>query len=434
MSPVFDQIESNGSFNKQAELELDSKTISKKSNSKRRFNLKLKRSIKSNLDEYLKQSISTSEEPQLQNETNEKQAEIDEDLKSKILFNSPVSSCNQTSFYSYLQSNTKTNSHFGLSSVDGEFFNSTNSNIDRNRASCSSYDPDCFIFESVSNASPANNTNTSMVTYNTKYANSHLSDDDGLISNSNSDSLIQQPSMSITSSIQQSTPYCESLARVRNLNVCKGNMIKKSQTTNFNSINKVEAECQISNETKTKCRRSNTTYTFNSEKPSSKIIDYFNNLESSKPLKRKANPRHQVEKDCDDESSLSKKIKADEFYSIYNDIEKLQDAFFHDDSSIMSSKNDVNESSSVLFSEKKNNDGLLNYLETITPPSSLTDSSGSQGMSSDLSTYSNETPEFKLKRANETVLINRSIEKVRRSLSMPGLIDHVRKFFFLFYN
>ncbi|CAF0719158.1 unnamed protein product [Brachionus calyciflorus] len=399
-----DSKKSCNSFTKNPENS-EQKKISKKTNKKRKFNLKLKRSIKSNLSECIKQSMNESTAKHvdsaihLGNETEKMEisSDIFEDPKpynihSNTVFNTPVS-------------NNSDNFNHELNIEFSPFNNEFGSNIDQKRASCSTYDADCFPFQSVSKSSPANYTNNSMLTYNTKYDTSSSHDDEMM---SNSESLIRQPSITINNHMQQSTPYG------RNKRI--SNQIVKSQTTNFNKFAQLnEARTEVKKETtlNRKCRRSNTTYTLAGK--SSRIIDYFTNLELSKPLLLKANSR-QVSRQSSRKNMKQQdqsENKMEDFYTMFNDIEKLQDAFFND-SSI--NKNEVHSSDE---SSNEKNDSYYRKMNSITPPSSSSNTFDSSVQKSENSEFFDESSGFKSKTDSEN---NSSIEKVRRAISSPGLI------------
>lgn len=430
IQPLTQCIESNQSpdtkkVNNSIAKHPDSEKVIKKLNKKRKFNLKLKRSIKSSFDVSTKKASfvndSCTKQPDLVEQNDTEKMEISSEIfdeqkddkmgSDTMIFNTSISANSSNQMFNH-------DLNLEFSPLNGEFVYSTESNIDHKRASCSTYDADCFPFQSVSNSSPANYSNNSMLTYNTKYENSHLTNEEAMISNS--ESLIRQPSISITNHMQQSTPY----GRKR-----ISNQLVKSQTTNFNSICRIpEAKTEVKKEINInrKCRRSNTTYTVTGK--SSRIIDYFTNLELSKPLLIKANSR-QVSRQSSRKNLKDSGEKIDDFYTIFNDIEKLQDAFF-DDSSI---KNDG--SSSDESNAKNNSYYRQNYINSITPsasPSSTFDSLNSQPKS-ESSGFLDESTGFKSKSDNES---NNSLEKVRRTISSPGLILQVNyfKIYFTFCN
>ena len=223
-----------------------------------------------------------------------------------------------------------------------------------------------------------------MVTYNTKYANSRLSDDDGLMSVDGGESM-HHSSLSVSENMQQSTPYNENFARIRSLKISKQTSIHKSNTANqlawkpSNLALKVGSNDSELNESyqiykeeklKNKCRRSNTTYTLMGSRTNNKVIDYFNKLEMSKPVKKTANIRKLAKismvvdaisslvvdlQKVDDEDSKFKKNDAQMSETIEslskiagnatngNEVEKIQDVLFHDESSVINT-NEVNAS------------------------------------------------------------------------------------------
>ena len=341
-----------------------------------------------------------------------------------------------------------------VSSVDGEFLNSTSlgqsSSGYADYASASNYDADRFSRQSFVNSTPAgsNMSATSMVTYNTKYAKSNLSDDDGLMSVGES-----QSSLSIASStnMQQSTPYNENFARVRSLKARKSvgkeiAVFKKSNTVNFDMLREeVEtlADKKGSNESiaetcRKKCRRSNTTYTILGSKSNSKVIEYFSKLEMSKPIKKKANIRKLNNATQTMENSVESKLSKNNLLNSSieslnkndkvvvgkndtngNEVEKIQDVLFYDDSSLM------NPSASF-------NGNNLSYMDS--PTSSIKSFMRSPLKNKVKPVIENKAAAQQVvvnalseqKKLNETHLVDCSMEKMRRSLSMPGFNDHVR--------
>ena len=487
----FEMTHSNLKINQLSELASTSEP--KSSSKKRKFKLRLKRNAKSNLNEIIidagakvekekrlsldsklkeekrtsRTSISSNEIVRLQID-NAENSNISLDAEQKVLYNTPNTS-NTSDPYAFISSFTKTElnscnqtnklANFMVSSVDGEFLNSTSlgqsSSGYADYASASHYDADRFSRESFVNSTPAgsNMSATSMVTYNTKYAKSNLSDDDGLMSVGES-----QSSLSIASSnnMQQSTPYNENFARVRSLKARKSvgkeiAVFKKSNTVNFDMLREeVEtlAEKKASNESiaetcRKKCRRSNTTYTILGSKSNSKVIEYFSKLEMSKPIKKKANIRklnnatqtmeNSVESKLSKNNLLNSSIeslsKADKVVGKNetngNEVEKIQDVLFYDDSSLMNPSASFNGNNlSYMDSPTSSIKSFMRSpLANKVKPASENKAAAQQVVANALSEQ---------KKLNETHLVDCSMEKMRRSLSMPGFNDHVRVFYFLF--
>ena len=211
---------------------------------KRRLHMKLKHSIKSNLQDLIGITISSSElkkRPDLnvtasvtQNmtkleETSSQSLNVTDDSKNVY------TNCSYTSKYSKALASTVAKENFVCSSVDGDFLNSTS--LGQTNSSgyveyatggssnyCSNYTTDqhCVANLTVNSAADSNN---SMVTYNTKYANSRMSDDDGLMSvDGGETSSMHHSSISVSENIQQSTPYNENFARIRSLKIGKNQM------------------------------------------------------------------------------------------------------------------------------------------------------------------------------------------------------------------
>ena len=215
-------------------------------------------------------------------------------------------------------------------------------------------------------------------------------------------------------------------------------------------------QIQKDDKLKNKCRRSNTTYTLLGSKSNNKVIDYFNKLEMSKPVKKMANIRKltkvtmpvdamsnigslpQVNEACDDlkfkkdDAQMSETIeslsKIAGNLSHGNEVEKIQDVLFHDESS-MGTTNDANSS---LSSSLGNNRQSLSFLESVGSPNklpllSLKNQSSPQTKEVEVAATANA--EIKL---NETHSVDTSMEKLRRTVSMPG-IENVFSCFLVYF-
>ena len=265
-----------------------------------------------------------------------------------------------------------------------------------------------------------------MVTYNTKYANnSHILDEDGLKASATRSKVV----------LQQSTPFDEaesSFVSRKNKRTSahfygsqKFSVFKKSKT--FQSQNQLmQNEIEVSSspifkklnvKQNRKCRRSNTTFTMAGARKS-RIIDYFNNLQMTKPIRKDpklfrshneissglnlANavrqPRNKVELNASNTSSTK---NAD---GSKDEIEKIQDLFFYDESLL-------------------SNNGVENVTDDKHILSTFLDSpiSVTTEESHDIVTPSVKTNESKLVQMRDMTSTGNSIEKFRRSSSMPGL-------------
>ena len=189
-----------------------------------------------------------------------------------------------------------------------------------------------------------NTSESSMITYKTKYANSELADDDGLISAS---------SVSLNRNPQQSTPFNEVSPKMRIIksDLSSNNLTYQRRITKFEAriqSLKIESLSLSPNlvrhygdilETKSerrKCRRSNTTYTISKR---NKIIDYFNKLEMTKQLKKHKEKVREVNRvsnivDLPDfKSNRTNKSDANMSDNNIDEMERMQDVFFQDDES-----------------------------------------------------------------------------------------------------
>ena len=186
----------------------------------------------------------------------------------------------------------------------------------------------------------------SMLTYNTKYANnSEFGDEE------DARVITDEEEVNISENLQQSTPFNElgnPTRLVRNdkrksSHMCNENF-KKSKTTNFQNLLKFEENSPMVIKQNRKCRRSNTTFTMMGSQRN-KIIDYFNNLEMTKSVRGHKNVfishqdmntiglRSDVFHD-EEELNDSKPVNESktELDQTKDEIEKIQDLFFHDDS------------------------------------------------------------------------------------------------------
>jgi len=411
--------------NKEKKMDINGKLKNKSEtklsqNNKRKFNLKLKRSIKSNLHDLIsgknksiaQLSGTESNDIKIEDELS-KQLSVSEDSKRSIMetyTNCSYSPSQIIDHSKYSKALTKEN--FIYSTEEGDFLNSTSlgqtnsSGYVEYATSASNYTNEPGVANLSVNS--VIDSNQSMVTYNTKYANSGLSDDDGLMSVDGGESM-HHSSLSVSENMQQSTPYNENFARIRSLKISKQASIHKSNTFNQLAWKPINIALKVStndielNESykickeekiKNKCRRSNTTYTLMGSRTNNKVIDYFNKLEMSKPVKKTANIRKlgkismvvdtisNIVVDLpkvDDEESKFKKNDTEMSETIEslskiagnvsdgNEVEKIQDVLFHDESSVINS----NEANISLNSSLSNNLNNPNSSYALTSPPSI---------------------------------------------------------------
>jgi hypothetical protein len=212
------------------------------------------------------------------------------------------------------------------------------------------------LSKTTDDLSTPTNSNSSMVTYNTKYANnSNYSDDDGLVGTG------RNAQMSYLSEYrQQMTPNISNMITVKK-NIINNNTFRKSNSINFELVDielehnepKLQAnELTMDNlskearKIKKKCRRSNTTFTIAGSKANSKIIDYFNRLEMTKPKERIAHIR-KLNETKTPLTALNKMKRTNEMMNITiesldvkcnSEVEKIQDVLFYDEPSMNSTK------------------------------------------------------------------------------------------------
>lgn len=296
------------------------------------------------------------------------------------------------------------------------------------------------------------NNNHSMLTYNTKYnttQNSNILDEDGLKQSTPFDeinSLYQYNNQRKNKRHSKVLSECGQLEKV---------MCKKSKT--FQSQNEIQAmtqnEIEIINspifkkmdlKQNRKCRRSNTTFTMAGAKKN-KIIDYFNNLEMAKPMRKnmkmfssnKEIPQRVFHDIRNSPSSSEEENKSTSFNdsdisktkstdlsnsSSKNEVEKIQDLFFYDES-LLSNRNTSNMTGDKLV--------LSTFLDS--PVSVISEKSSQSSQSTESSALDSEdqmiiTPVLRknegskfVQLQHEIVSTNNSVEKFRRSSSMPGL-------------
>jgi len=324
----------------------------------------------------------------------------------QILFNTPVSS-----MCSIDDNQAPSRYQMIIKSTDHEYLlNSSPSsscytyNVPTN--SCSSYE-ETTCFGSIINSTPTNSYTSSMIT---KYV-----DEDGLLSVS---VLMLPQSQSVNE--QQSTPFTENYAKIKCLK-------KEDQPTSATNTLK-------------KCRRSNTTYTIAGSKTNNQIIDYFNKLELSKPIKkqaviRKLNDNNKKQNGSFESTSKNLKEEAKNL-SNANEIEKIQDVLFYDEPSMLNENNNNNQTNenNTFEMSLNNNAGSQNepVLDSTTNSSIKYETEDDDNIDNDesknliesrkeISINNDNSKSTSNVRLNETHLVNLSIEKLRRSLSFPVL-------------
>jgi len=333
-----------------------------------------------------------------------------------MIFNTPISSNVSASEHHHQSSQLNTKKSPNMNSMSHSYLNSTCCTYNVPTTSCStSYDAGdddesntCFLTGSVINSTPTNSYASSMVTYNTKYAganNSNLTDEDGLMSVScmMGEAKVQTG----TKSVEQSTPFTENFAKIKNLKTAEA-----TEPTKLNTLTR-------------KCRRSNTTYTIANLNKNNQIIDYFNRLELSKPVKKQALIRKLHGKDENVNNtieSVNKKLNG----SNNNEIEKIQDVLFYDEenSSLMQNTytnksfgDNTNEFSLNNNAGSQHEPELLDTMCSIDSCMITDDSTNVSNNSRHLLSKSKQT--INPSKLNETRLVNVSVEKLRRSLSFP---------------
>ena len=192
---------------------------------------------------------------------------------------------------------------------------------------------------------------------------------------------------------------------------------------------------------KIKCRRSNTTYTLTGTNSNNKVIDYFNKLELSKPVKKTANIRKlnkmgeaAIKREDNagqssfqkDDAKMLDTIESLNKIACSSEVEKIQDVLFHDESLLTSGKV---ANSNLSISSSKEQD----FSDIDSPSSSINSGTklhllDTKNQSSPQSSENLEETKEEHK-LNETRSINCSMEKLRRTISMSG-IENVRCLYF----
>lgn len=381
---------------------------SKKKQNKFRLNNIIHRKIKKSISNFvINEELFKVEQAHSESFSNDEH-EIERNAEQHhALFNTPVSaslSIDQAASQTRrLTFKSKPNMMNALDSCEqDEKFNSPSSCFTYNVPSCSSNDNTYFMTDSIINSTPTmdkNSFSSSMVTYNTKYQKSI--DEDGSISISvlvspqltNANDEIQQ---------QQSTPFTESYAKIKNLKTTKSsdNESKKLNQTSNNATNNSN-----------KCRRSNTTYTVVGSKSNYQIIEYFNKLELSKPTKKQAVIRKLREDSKENDKAVNLTNESVK-------VEKIQDVLFYDESCL----SNQDESFDTNMSLNNNAGTITQNGTTFNSTVSTSSSSSSASVSPKLADTSKAVNESKsLVNINETHLVNSSVEKLRRSISFPAL-------------
>jgi len=186
---------------------------------------------------------------------------------------------------------------------------------------------------------------------------------------------------------QQMTPNVSKMITIKK-NIINNNTFRKSNSINFElvdiALEQNEPKLNLNELTvdnlskeekkmKKKCRRSNTTFTIAGSKANSKIIDYFNRLEMTKPKEKMAHIR-KLNETKTPLTALDKIKRTKEMMNITiesldvkcnSEVEKIQDVLFYDEPSMNSS----NPNATTNISLSNSNNGILSCLES--PPSSI---------------------------------------------------------------
>jgi hypothetical protein len=200
-----------------------------------------------------------------------------------------------------------------------------------------------------------------------------------------------------------------------------------------------------------------------------KVIDYFNKLELSKPIKKTAQIRkldkmmtvaepliiknkseavilgNQGDKFKKDDAKMTETI--DSLNKIASsdlsgdEVEKIQDVLFHDESLMMMTTHAAKRVNiSISSSSNSPSDQFVSDIESLAPSSSASNSASKLPKMLDTKNHSSPQPtagvdqlETELK-LNETHSINCSMEKLRRTISMPGIENVIILFFCFILN
>jgi len=296
------------------------------------------------------------------------------------------------------------------------------------------------------------NNDNSMLTYNTKYANnSNIYDsEDGLdqprirvSSISNNKNMHQHQQQKQSTPFEELTEYQKRTNKRQSKVLSEaGNLVEyRKHSKQYQSQNElVLGHTEEDNESplfnkmnlkqNRKCRRSNTTFTMAGMKKN-KIIDYFNNLEMTKPISTKNHKFFASNKEINT-VDVNVECKSKKHTSVLNnselsptsanprsnhsvsknEVEKIQDLFFYDES-LMSKNNDVIEPENVTTNEKHM---LSTFLDS--PISLATEKSAGSAETTPVFRQNESSKLVKMKEASSS---NSSVEKFRRSSSMPGL-------------
>lgn len=289
------------------------------------------------------------------------------------------------------------------------------------------------------------NNDNSMLTYNTKYANnSNMYDfEDGLDEPRTRVSVIskyQHQQQKQSTPFEEMTEYQKRTSKRQSKVLSEaGNLVeyrkhsKQYQSQNELTLGQPEQDNEsplfkkMNLKQNRKCRRSNTTFTMAGMKKN-KIIDYFNNLEMTKPIGTKNHKLfasnkeiNKIDVECKkkkhnsllDDSKLSRtSVDGINNNSVSkNEVEKIQDLFFYDES--LMSKNNEAEPENVTANDKHM---LSTFLDS--PISLATEKT----CSAETTPVFRQNESSKLVKMSDGVMsTNNSVEKFRRSSSMPGL-------------
>jgi hypothetical protein len=378
-----------------------------KKRTKNMFNLKLKKNTNSStIQHYITSDIVIlSNEYSLSPLVNRSGYEHDQNQGIKELTNmvenDSALSASCVSPYSKINSNS---SEFSSQCISNEWSNRSESHL--MNASSKNY----FLHEECEE----NTNDDSMVTYNSKYA---IEDTPGLVT--------QIPSRK-NSMLKRQSKFIQE------------NILNRSLSTNDELcyLQTSALPQRVANASRRKCRRSNTTVAANPK--SSSIIDYFNKLELINPVRRKERKNELI---CSAELIDNHVVKVSNSSLLNttdnkNDMEKIQDLFFEDDDT----RSNISDEFNNCFNNKNKNMALSSYMDS--PVSSL--GSNSNGLNTPLLTtpsnsdcdkteasfFINHVPssspasielEMDIDERKSNKTCNNSIEKLRRSISTPGL-------------
>jgi len=261
---------------------------------------------------------------------------------------------------------------------------------------------------------------SSMLTYNSKYNNNNNNNNNRNILETPSSTEIELDPLFVSNRRRTTTKRKKIILENQNLN--------RSLIDDDESVTKQMNNNVISSNKRQKCRRSNTTAatSHHHNTKSNSIIDYYNKLELINPTAKRTKTfnysdealnHHQLNQ-FESESSLVSSVN-----NTKNEIEKIQDLFFEDDESL-------NTTGDGLINKLLNEKNIItSYLDS---PVSATASSGHNNdaknnescffnVPASSPTSSIESRSSSTTEQDEKNKSNKSVEKLRRSVSTPGL-------------